>query len=125
MRVVLILTFLALVPFSLLFVRDFVYADDTSEEIPGCVPYDLQTESDRFSTTITWKTTQQCAGYVEYDLTSKSTDGEKVYSPDGILPVSEHSVTINDLKPSTKYYIWVFSNGEPYGNDGMPVEVRL
>ena len=125
LRILLLVSILSLTPFTYLYMRDFVYADEEEVNISDCTPYNLETEEERFKVTIRWKTNDRCPGFIKYDISSKNSEGKTVPSTDGFLPATEHTVVVEDLKPETTYYMWIYSDDKAYGEGGVPYPVRL
>ncbi len=124
-RIFLLASIAVMTPLSFLFINEIAHARDRSQVEGECTPYDLDIVKERFSAKIDWSTTGDCAGYVRFGITPNNTSSKVVVGPDEYLPVQEHNVTLNDLKPNTTYYLWVYSDGIAYVEDGRPIIIKM
>jgi len=85
-------------------------------------PQDIRTSNVSDNTaTISWTTDKESANFINWGESSnslnkieKETDDDKKFST--------HSVTISGLKPNTKYFYKINSDGENFDNKGIPWE---
>lgn len=90
----------------------------------GCVPINLQIQevsSDSF--TVEWGTSEKCLGLVKYGDSIDSIEYFAI-NEEKRVATKEHFVTVKNLKPSSIYYVVVFSEGVEYGLDGAPIIVN-
>lgn len=91
-----------------------------------CVPYNVlvQKGSKDFSVDITWSTKQKCFGFVQYgtdtnDIKMIGVDTTSEYK------TKRHTVTIEKIASSERYFFLINSENQTYGNGGVPLEFTL
>jgi hypothetical protein len=89
-----------------------------------CVPYNVFLEKGEkdYSVKISWLTKAKCFGFVQYGMDSKDIDMIGVGSNS---KAKEHSVIIEKISPSEKYFFLINSDDQTYGNGGVPLEFVL
>jgi len=89
-----------------------------------CVPYNvfLEKGSKDYSIKITWVTKAKCFGFVQYGLDQKSME---MIGVDSNSKSKEHSVEIEKISSSEKYFFLINSDNQTYGNNGVPLEFSL
>lgn len=107
---------------SYFYYRDVVIA---KEEIPsGCAPYNLKVSNiTKVSAEVSWETGSVCSGFVKSGLSKDLIDKSHI-GDGGYVGKTDHSVTVENLRPETIYYLSIFSNGELYGINGQPVQIE-
>ena len=114
------LNVLAIIPLAYFYYRDSIKTDVAGVNVETCVPYNLEFSNiTQNEILVEWKTVGDCVSYLRYGL-SLEDDGQIVTGEDGYLPSSSHKVLVEELKPSSSYYIYVVSVGEKYGDEGEP-----
>jgi len=107
----------------------FVFKSSASKDsvnIEGCTPYNVEigktdTES---SVKITWKSKEECSGYLLYGKEMKGLEMVGVDLKNEIQS-KEHEVLINSLVSSKTYFFTIISNGVSYGKDGLPLQFSI
>jgi hypothetical protein len=110
--------------FGFFYSRDVLNQDSGDKNISGCIPHNLRIVNlEKNSYTVEWNTEDECLGYTKYGK-SISEQTDIASSTNGYTPSNTHKVIVDGLKPEENYYFVVYSNGEYYGNDGKPLEVK-
>lgn len=118
--------FLIGISLALLFVKNTFGSNVFSVTNKGCVPYNLFVEkgSNDYSVKISWNTKDECVGFIQYgsdrgdldlvgvDLTNKAKS--KV-----------HTVTLDKLLTTQKYYYLVNSDEQGYGYNGSALDFSI
>lgn len=88
----------------------------------SCVPVNFKvSELEKSSFKVTWKTTEECVGYVIYGDSIDDTD--KLATPSyGFEKRNSHSLLIDGLNPDTTYYLYIISDDEIYGEMGNVIQ---
>lgn len=82
----------------------------------GCDPTGVRAQADAKSTTISWQTTKECQGVVEYGTTPASLLLRALETS----AATTHRVVLSPLKENTTYYFRVRVGEEIYDNNGIP-----
>lgn len=97
---------------------------DTSNK--DCVPYNVfvkKGDTD-YSVTISWSTRKECVGFVQYGNSRDELDLVAVDLTNKTMAKS-HSVIIDQLFPTQKYYFLINSNESSYGYNGTALDFSL
>lgn len=91
-----------------------------------CVPYNvfIQNGEKDHSVSIVWSTRKECIGFVQYGEDRTNLDLIAV-DLENKSKSKEHSVVIEKLLNSKKYFFLINSQEQPYGNNGTPLEFIL
>ena len=106
------------------YIRDVVRDTEEESVLGDCVPVNLQIKdilSTNFS--VSWETSNECIGLVKYGDSVDSMDYLAVDESNNVAK-TKHLIQLKDLKPSSIYYLVVFSEGVEYGIEGTPAIVN-
>lgn len=85
-------------------------------------PQDIRTSNISDNTvTISWTTDKESANFINWGESANSL-GKIEKETDDDKKFSTHSITISGLKPNTKYFYKINSEGESFDNKGIPWE---
>jgi hypothetical protein len=105
------------------YTRD-ILNEDEGEFLGSCVPINLQIK-DVLATSawVEWETSEDCLGIVKYGDSVDSMDYIAVDRENNVAK-KKHSIKLEKLKPSSIYYVVVFSEDTEYGIEGTPIIVN-
>lgn len=110
----------------LLVAKNVVGFDIGGASTRDCVPYNvfIQKSQKNHSADIIWNTKAECIGFVQYGRDRSNLD---MVSIDLVNKSKSkvHSVSLDQLLGSEVYYFLINSQGQPYGNNGVPLEFVL
>ena len=86
------------------------------------MPHQVTNVDDK-SFTVSWVTSTDEEGYVNYDTSTESLDNTAYDDRGQATSDDTHHVTISGLRVSRKYYYEIVSGGVTYNNSGVPYEI--
>ena len=105
----------------------FVYKARGSSErelVSGCVPYNVSIHrEEEYQAVIEWSTEESCLSYVMYGDDRNSLEYIAIDHEE--ISAKRHKVLIEKLLPSKIYYLLIYSGGDSYGNNGLPLSFSL
>ncbi|MHC1716525.1 MAG: hypothetical protein AB9915_01335 [Candidatus Dojkabacteria bacterium] len=118
--------FLILTSVILLVTKNVSGFDIFSSVKNDCVPYNVFVEKGNkdYSVSILWSTKAKCFGFVQYGMDQSNLESIGVDMISNSKSKS-HSVTIEKISSSEKYFFLINSDSQTYGNNGIPLEFTL
>lgn len=110
-----VVSIIVLLSFGYLFYRDAILKPSQDLNISECVPFDVKVDEN----IVTWKTMEECVGYVKYGYEENNLDLIAVNEKDS--SGFHHTVEIDQLDNNA--FAVIYSNGIAYGNDGSVLRI--
>ncbi len=99
-----------------------VSGSNDSVSVDGCDPYNVRVEKGESpnSVQISWLSKKECSAYVIYGSEMKDLNLVGIDLENEVKD-RKHTVVINSLMSSKRYFFSIVSDGVTYGKDGLPL----